>query len=89
MAYGWFNWSKKPDPAIDKACKERDDKAKAEKRERLECLRRKYHDVPFHYAVLQLFWREGNLTISDIAKILETDEDTVKFEVDIIRQNAQ
>ena len=89
MAYGWFNFSKKPDPAIDKWCKKRDEKAKARKRERLDCLRRKYHDVPFHYAVMQLFWREGKLTISDIAKILETDEDTVKFEIDRARQNAR
>jgi len=89
MSYGWFNWSTKPDPAIDKACKRRDEQAKARKRERLDCLRRKYHDVPFHLAVLQLFWREGKLTISDIAKILETDEDTVRFEVDIIRQKAR
>ncbi|MDE0397283.1 MAG: hypothetical protein OXL96_05690 [Candidatus Poribacteria bacterium] len=89
MAYGWFNFSKKPDPAIDKWCEKRDNAAKARKRERLANLRRKYHDVPLHSAVIQLFWREGNLTISDIAKILETDEDTVKFEIDIARQNAR
>ena len=89
MRYGWFDWSKKPDPAIDKFCKERDDAAKAKKRERLECLRRKYHDVPLHSAVIQLFWREARLTIDDIAFILETDADTVKFEIDIARQNAR
>ena len=79
MAYGWFNWSKQPDPAIDKACRERDERAKAKKRERLDCLRRKYHDVPLNLAVMQLFWREGRLTISDITQILETDEDTVRM----------
>lgn len=88
MAYG-FNWSKKPDPAIDKACKRRDDAAKARKNKRMEDLKRKYHDVPFHHAVLLLFWREGRLTIDDIAKILETDSDTVRFEVDKIRQDAR
>ena len=89
MAYGWFNFSTQPDPAVEKWCKERDEKAKAEKRERLACLRRKYHDVPLRHAVMNLFWREANLTIPDIAEILETDEDTVKFEIDIIRQDAR
>ena len=89
MAWGHFNFSKQPDPAVDKWCKERDEKAKAKKRERLDCLRRKYHDVPFHLAVMQLFWRERNLTIDDIAVILETDYDTVNWEVDRARQNAR
>ena len=90
MAYGWFNWSKQPDPAIDKACKgARRKRRKRRKRERLENLRRKYHDVPLNLAVMQLFWREGRLTISDITQILETDEDTVKWEIDRARQNAR
>lgn len=88
MSYGWFNWSKKPDPVIDRLCKERDEKAKAKQQERLDCLRRKYHDIPLRYAVMQLFWRERNLTVSDIASILETDEDTVRWEIDRARQNA-
>ena len=89
MSYGWFNWSKKADPAVDKWHQKQMDKAKAEKQNRLENLKRKYHDMPLKYAVMQLFWRERNLTIPDIAKILETDEDTVQFEIDIARQNAR
>ena len=87
--YGWFNFSTQPDAAIDKWHKQRDDAAKAEKRERLACLRRKYHDVPLRHAVMNLFWREAKLTISDIAEILETDEKTVKTEIDTIRQDAR
>ena len=59
MSYGWFNWSKKPDPAVDKWHQKQMDKAKAEKRKRLENLKRKYHDMPLKYAVMQLFWREA------------------------------
>lgn len=69
-----------------------DHRAEAEreaKAERLNCLRRKYQDVPLNWAVIQLFWREGNLTIADVAKILETDEDTITWEIDRARQNAR
>ena len=67
----------------------RDQVARERKSERLDGLKRKYHDVPLHWAVIQLFWREANLTIPDIALILETDEDTVTWEIDRARQNAR
>jgi len=68
---------------------DRDALARERKRERMEGLKRKYHDVPFHHAVMNLFWREGRLTMDDIATILETDDDTVKWEIDKIRQDAR
>ena len=63
--------------------------ARERKRERLDCLRRKYHDIPLHYAVIQLFWREGGLTVADLAEILETDEDTINSEIDRAELNAR
>lgn len=62
--------------------------AKEAKAKRFEGLKRKYSDVPLHWAVIQLYSREGKLRIRDIAKILETDEATISQELDIARQNA-
>lgn len=67
----------------------RDELADEARTKRFECLRKKYHDVPLNWAVIQLFWREGNLTIPDIAEILETDEETIDSEIDRARQNAR
>jgi len=72
-----------------KAEREREERQARKRQERFDGLRRKYQDVPLHWAVIQLFWREARLTVSDIAEILETDEDTVRFEIDIARQNAR
>ena len=63
------------------------------KQKRLEALKRKYRPiaekVSLNWAVIQLFWREGKLTQADIASILDTDEDTINFEIGIARQNAR
>ena len=75
----WFSEAFDPD---HRAEVEREAKA-----ERLNCLRRKYHDVPLHWAVIQLI-REGGLTHQDMAKVLETDTDTISNEIDRARQNA-
>lgn len=89
MRYGWFNFSKKPDPAIDNGCEKRDAAAKARKRLRLDTLCRKYENVPIRDAVRELFWGEGRLTIPEIAKILRIDEDAVSFEIDRAKENAR
>lgn len=72
-----------------KAEREREERKARKRQERLDGLKRKYADIPLHWAVIQLFWREARLKVSDIAEILETDEDTVRFEIDIARQNAR
>ena len=89
MKYFGFNFSMKPDPVIDRLCKEASERAKKAKRDRLDALRRKYHDVPLNMAVIQLFWREGGLTIRDLAIILETDEGTIESEIDRAELNAR
>ena len=89
MRYFGFNFSSKPNPAIERAAKEASEKRKAAHRERLDSLRRKYSDFPLNMAVIQLFWREGGLTVSDLARILETDEATVNSEIDRAELNAR
>lgn len=84
-----FDFSKKVNPAIEKACKEQMEQAKAKKRARLYALKRKYADVGLYDAIFMLFFRERRLSIPDVAWILETDEDTVSAEIDIIEQNRR
>ena len=87
MAKSYWNTIKHGTPAQWEA--EREAKRKQQRQERFEALRRKYSDVGLHWAVIQLFWREARLTVRDIAEILETDEDTIRGEIDIARQNAR
>ena len=89
MKYFGFNFSSKPNPVIDRLCQEASERASKARRERLDGLRRKYSDIPLNMAVIQLFWREGGLTVSDLAEVLETDEDTIMFEIDRAEQNAR
>lgn len=89
MSWGHYDWSKKECPLVKKWNREQEERAKARKKERIDSLRKKYHDCGFHSAVMQLFYRETRLTISDIAEILQTTETEVENELDIMNQRAQ
>ena len=89
MSWGHYDWSKKECPLVNKWNREQDEREKARRQERIDSLRRKYHDCGRHMAVMQLFYRETRLTISDIAEILQTTETDVENELDIMRQNAR
>lgn len=41
------------------------------------------------WAVLDVFFRNGPLTINETAKILAIDKQSVRFEIDMIRQDAR
>ena len=81
-------WYGKNPPGVDQFCKEQQERAERQHRERLDGLRRKYHDVPLHWAVIQLI-REGGLTHQDMATVMQTDIDTIGWEVERARQNAR
>ena len=56
---------------------------------RAAILKRKYAGVPLDEAIFALFFRVGNLTQREVAEILDTDTDTVKFAIDLARQRAK
>lgn len=82
-------WNTAPRFNPEKEAREKEAREKKARKERLEGLRRLYSDVPLHHSVIQLVGSRPRLTLAEIAWIKETCTETIKFELDIARQNAR